>query len=242
MIKLVKFIKDGLLAVPVTLLFHPFSKLLLTLLYFNKLIIWIRKNKKTLIYSDFYSPLRNYNKRFELYAFLLQHFQLKNEPVTYLEYGVASGASFNWWLQNNQNPASQFYGFDTFEGLPENWGSFYKKGDMSSAIPTTGDSRAQFIKGLFQDKLKGFIGHQQDLLHQQRRLVIHMDADLYSSTAFVLSMLYPFLKKGDIITFDEFSVPMHEFKAFYEFTHNFYITLKPVAAVNNFYQTAFVVA
>ena len=68
-----------------------------------------------------------------------------------------------------------------------------------------------------------------------------MDADLYSATIFSLSQLYPFLKKGDIILFDEFNVAMHEFKAYLEFTSNFYIRLKPIAAVNNFYQTAFVV-
>lgn len=241
MIKLVKFVKDALLAFPVTLLFQPFSKLFLTLSYFNKLSLWVRKNKAILLYSDFYTPLRNYEKRFQLYRFLLDHFKLKDEPLTYLEYGVASGASFKWWLQNNSHQGSQFFGFDTFEGLPENWGSFYKKGDMSSAIPAVDDNRAQFIKGLFQDTLNGFIKKQKDILASPKRLVVHMDADLYSATAFVLPMLYPFLKKDDIITFDEFSVPMHEFKAFHEFTSNFYIKLKPVAAVNNFYQTAFVV-
>lgn len=241
MIKIVKFIKDGLLAFPLTLVFQPFSKFFLTLFYFNKLALWVRKHKKSLLYSDFYSPMRNYNKRFDLYTFLQNHFQLNNEPVTYMEFGVASGASFKYWLKNNTNPASIFFGFDTFEGLPENWGSFYKKGDMSSAIPTVDDNRAQFIKGLFQDTLNNFIQQNKDLLSQKRRWVIHMDADLYSATAFVLPMLYPFLKKGDIITFDEFSVPMHEFKAFDEFTRNFYVNLKPVAAVNNFYQTAFIV-
>jgi signal peptidase I len=53
--------------------------------------------------------------------------------------------------------------------------------------------------------------------------------------------LYPYLQKGDLIFFDEFSVPTHEFKAFDEFTQTCYIKLKPIAAVNNFYQTAFVV-
>ena len=42
--------------------------------------------------------------------------------------------------------------------------------------------------------------------------------------------------------FDEFSVAMHEFKAFDEFVNNFYIKLVPIAAVNNFYQIAFEVA
>jgi hypothetical protein len=65
---------------------------------------------------------------------------------------------------------------------------------------------------------------------------------LYSSTAFVLSQLYPYLKKGDLIFFDEFNVPLHEFRAYDEFTRNFYVQLKPLGAVNNFYQTAFEVS
>jgi hypothetical protein len=71
--------------------------------------------------------------------------------------------------------------------------------------------------------------------------IIHLDADLYTATLFVLTQLYPYLQKGDLIFFDEFSVATHEFKAFEEFAKAFYVKLKPVAAVNNFYQTAFVV-
>ena len=41
-----------------------------------------------------------------------------------------------------------------------------------------------------------------------------MDEDLYSSTLFVLTKLIPFLEKDDVIIFDEFGVPTHEFRAF----------------------------
>ena len=41
-----------------------------------------------------------------------------------------------------------------------------------------------------------------------------MDADLYSSTLYVLTMLAPYLKAGDIVMFDEFTVPRHEYLAF----------------------------
>ena len=68
-----------------------------------------------------------------------------------------------------------------------------------------------------------------------------MDADLFSSTIFVLSQLYPFLNKGDIILFDEFNVANHEFFAYKIFTESFYVKMKLVGAQNNFYQTAFVV-
>ncbi len=53
--------------------------------------------------------------------------------------------------------------------------------------------------------------------------IIHLDADLFSSTIFVLSQLYPYLKKGDIIFFDEFNVANHEFLAFKIFTESFYV-------------------
>ena len=56
-----------------------------------------------------------------------------------------------------------------------------------------------------------------------------------------LSQLYPFLKAGDIIFFDEYNVPMHEFKAFKEFTENFYIKYKALTAVNNYYQMSFMI-
>lgn len=240
--KIIQFLKSLLLFIPVTLLFAPFSKLFLFLSYFNKLVIWIQRNKKDLLFSDFYTPGRDYGKRVKMHEFLVNHYNIDNKPIVYLEFGVASGSSFRWWLNANKHPESVFYGFDTFEGLPENWGMFYSKGDMSSSIPEVNDQRSFFEKGLFQDSLVPFIDKNRTMLMESKgRKVIHMDADLYSSTIFVLSQLYPFLTKGDIILFDEFNVPMHEFKAFLEFTGNFYIKLTPVAAVNNFYQTAFVV-
>jgi hypothetical protein len=65
-----------------------------------------------------------------------------------------------------------------------------------------------------------------------------MDADIYSATLYVLTSLAPFLKKGDIIFFDEFNVPLHEFKAFSEWVSSFYINYEVLGAVNNFYQVA----
>jgi hypothetical protein len=37
------------------------------------------------------------------------------------------------------------------------------------------------------------------------------DADLFSATLFSLSQLYRYLNDGDILLFDEFAVPKHEF-------------------------------
>ena len=61
-----------------------------------------------------------------------------------------------------------------------------------------------------------------------------MDADLFSATIFSLSQLYRFLNEGDIILFDEFAVPKHEFMAFKIFTESFYVDYEVIGAANNY--------
>lgn len=240
-IKLVGFIKSFLLLLPITLIFYPFTRLALFISYLNMFLVWVYRNKKKFKYLEPITFNRNYNNRYNLYKYISDHYSKDNTPIIYLEFGVAGGDSFNWWLNENKSPTSSFYGFDTFEGLPEDWGIFFKKGDMNYEESQKSDDRAKFVKGLFQDTLFPFIQDEQDLLTSPTNKVIHMDADLYSSTIFVLTQLYPYLKSGDIILFDEFNVPLHEFKAFKEFTESFYIKLEPLGAVNNYLQTTFIV-
>ncbi|MFV0467867.1 MAG: class I SAM-dependent methyltransferase [Dysgonomonas sp.] len=241
MLRVIVFLKNVLILFPITIIFYPLSKLALFVTYFNYLLIWIYKNKKHCQYSTPFTLSRDHDRRYKLYEFVLDAYNAENEKITYLEFGVADGDSYMWWLKNNKNESSHFIGFDTFEGLPEKWGAFFKKGDMSSDIKQLEDERSLFVKGLFQNTLNTFISEKAQIMNAANRKMIHMDADLYSSTLFVLSQLYPFLKKGDIIFFDEFNVPLHEFKAFREFTQSFYIELYPIGFVNNFYQTVFIV-
>jgi len=221
-------------------IFFGWSKsFLLTIAYTLYLSKWIRWQNKTLKFNDFFTFKRRHNKRELLYEHVIKQQNLENEAVDYLEFGVDTGASFIWWLKRLTNKENKFYGFDTFEGLPEDWGAFFVKGDMSSDIPSVNDDRAEFFKGLFQDTLSDFLkkGH----LKSNRRKIIHMDADLFSSTLFVLTTLYPYLNAGDIVFFDEFNVPKHEFLAFKIFTESYYIKYEILGAVNNYYQMAFMV-
>lgn len=237
--KLNSFIKDIVLVSRIGYIFYPFRKFLLFLSNLSELTAWIHKNKKLVQQNDFYVVKRNYTKRINGFDFLVDKYQLQNEPVTYLEFGVASGVSFEWWLEHLQHNDSVFWGFDTFEGLPENWGLFFKKGAMAHDMKEIADDRHTFYKGIFQDTLNKALDENRDLLQQKRRKVILLDADLFSSTIFVLSQLYPFLQKGDIIIFDEYNVPNDEFYALKIFRESFYVKVKPVSALNNFYQTAF---
>ncbi len=160
-------------------------------------------------------------------------------PINYLEFGVADGHSFKWWLKENDNSNSRFYGFDTFTGLPEDFGP-YKKGTFNNNnnVPVISDPRGQFFQGLFQQTLPGFLKS----FDARNRMVLMLDADLYSSTLFTLTSLAPYLKEGDIIFFDEFVVPTHEFMAYKNFIDSFYFRLKLIGAANNYYFVAFRVA
>jgi O-methyltransferase len=110
---------------------------------------------------------------------------------------------------------------------------------MKHEIMKSDDDRHRFIKGIFQETFLKFINDNAEELRSKKRKIIHLDADLFSSTLFILSQVYPYLKKGDILIFDEFSVANHEFFAAEIFQKCFYIKLEPISAINNFYQVIF---
>lgn len=236
LLRFIVFMKDLLLFSRIGYLLLPFSHLHKFLSNFSLLTAWVSKQNKKVSFTDFYKPRRNYLDRFKLYQYVMDTAQLAEQKIHYMEFGVASGHSYKWWLANNKSADSRFFGFDTFEGLPEDW-AMHKKGDMSHGVPIVDDRRASFYKGLFQDTFYKFLEEYRS--KEQTQKVIHMDADLYSSTLFVLTMLAPYLKPGDIILFDEFSVPNHEFAAWNDFLRSYYLEFETLGAVNNFYQCAF---
>ena len=215
-------------------LFNLFSGFFINLYYLTKFSQWAAKNRKA-GYNDFPSKW-DYEKRYQLYAWVVENEKLANAPVNYMEFGVAAGHSFRWFLKQNTHPESRFYGFDTFSGLPESWGPF-EKGAFSNdnKPPEINDQRGKFFQGLFQQTVPGFLKE----IDQNKRNVILMDADIYSATLYALTSLAPLLKKGDIVLFDEFIVPTHEFKAFSDFKQAYYIDFELIAASNNYYFAAF---
>lgn len=196
---------------------------------------WIHA-QKNMKFSSFPDSVFDYSRRFDLYQFIIEN-ELGEAAIDYLEFGVSKGVSFKWWVEKVKNPKAKFYGFDTFTGLPEDWGPF-KKGAMSSgnALPEIDDTRYEFFQGLFQDTLYRFLKNYDS----DKRKIVHLDADLYTATLFVLTTMSPYLKKGDIIIFDEFNVPLHEFKAFREWADSFYINYSVIGEVNNFFEVAII--
>ena len=214
-------------------LFSPLTGVLLKLAYLTRLSEWANQHKN-ITYNDTRGRW-DYNKRYPMYKWVINHESLSG-PINYMEFGVAQARSFNWFMQENSHPESRFHGFDTFEGLPEDFGP-YKKGAFSNnnSKPVIEDQRGRFYQGLFQQTLPNFL----ESFDGSRRNVVMMDADLWSSSLYVLSRLQPFLKKGDIIFFDEFAVPTHEFKAYLDFIESTYTSMDLIAAANNYYFVAF---
>lgn len=140
---------------------------------------------------------------------------VKDKEVLYLEFGVFKGESMRFWSDALKHPDSKLIGFDSFEGLPEDFdveGNFIKGTfNVNGVIPKIDDPRVKFFKGWFDEVLPKF------QLPEHKLLIIVMDADLYSSTNYVLNYLAPYIKPGTFIYFDDMSHPEHEPRAFEEF-------------------------
>jgi hypothetical protein len=149
--------------------------------------------------------------------YVFEVMKLQQKPNTlWLEFGVASGNTINYISKFANNTV---YGFDSFEGLPEKWRDNYDKGafNMDGNLPNV-NNNVELVKGWFNETLPSFIKN-----HNQKVSFIHMDADLYSSTKYVLNTLKNQIDKDCIIVFDElvnypgFDGETGELRALYEF-------------------------
>jgi O-methyltransferase len=170
--------------------------------------------------------------RLWLYQTVIDEENLNSAPLDFWEFGVFRGESLFWWVDNIRNPDSRFVGFDTFTGLPERWRATEEKGafNVYGKIPETKDSRCSFQAGLFQDTLLPF-ATRHDF---SRRLVIHLDADLFTSTLFVLTTLARNLKSGDIIFFDNFICSLDEFRAFQDYVASYRVQYEVLGGVQEY--------
>ena len=118
----------------------------------------------------------------------------------WMEFGVREGTTIEQFLK--YNPAAHIHGFDSWQGLPEDWdvgNKIYKAGDMAVPMPVF-DDRVQLWKGWFQDTIDPW--KQKHKGHIQ---LLHVDGDLYSSATTVLTKLNDRIVPGTVIIFDEIS-------------------------------------
>jgi len=158
-----------------------------------------------------YRPLQRVSAREQFWDLLGQ--QIGDRVVLYLEFGVWQGEATRAVAKRLRHPCAMLHGFDSFEGLPERWNLASDAGCFSTngVMPDINDPRVQFHKGWFHETLPQFV------LPPHEVLAINFDADLYSSTIYVLNHLRSAIVPGTYLYFDEFSDRNHELRAFDEF-------------------------
>jgi len=130
-----------------------------------------------------------------------------------LEFGVFSGASINHLAGLT---ARTVHGFDSFEGLPEDWRPDFQKGSFKrDGLPEV-RSNVRLHVGWFDTTLPAFVGKNAAAV-----AFLHVDCDLYSSTKTIFQWLADRIVPGTVIVFDEYfnyaGWRNHEYKAFKEF-------------------------
>ena len=115
-------------------------------------------------------------------------------------------------------PSKIIHGFDSFEGLPEDWGHQGKGafGEVKGMLPDM-PVNVKLYKGWFDDTLPDwYSAHNGTPIS-----LLRVDCDLYSSTRTILNVLRPLIRSGTWIVFDEYigyrTWEEHEYKAFMEF-------------------------
>lgn len=133
-----------------------------------------------------------------------------------LEFGVYKGTTLNHLASQLSNQT--VYGFDGFEGLPEAWvGNRYSPRNFNrKGMAPKVKNNAELVIGWFDDTLAPFLES-----HPGTISLLHIDCDIYSSTATVFRECEDRLVPGSIIAFDEYfnyhGWRLHEYKAFMEF-------------------------
>jgi len=119
----------------------------------------------------------------------------------FCEFGVFKGESIRRFAEILAASGSSIYGFDSFEGLKEDWhGTQGLSGDLDvgGKLPVV-PSNAHLIKGWFDKTVPEFLAKNDGHFS-----FIHFDADTYESTRFLIELMENRIRPGTIIIFDEY--------------------------------------
>lgn len=151
--------------------------------------------------------------------YVFENLQLVQKPNTlWLEFGVFRGDTINYI---STKTTGYVYGFDSFEGLPEDWRPGFEKGVFSTAIPQV-NPNVKLQVGWFSDTLEPFLASQPP---NTKISFMHIDCDLYSSTKHILDTTRPWLDERCVVVFDElvnypgYDGSTGELRAWYEYVN-----------------------
>lgn len=147
------------------------------------------------------------------YFYHLGNFINSAKPGLMMEFGVYKGHSLRVLAKNTKN---KIYGFDSFNGLPEDWQGKFEKGSLACDIPQNLPDNVELVVGYFEDTLEKFLETHTDPI-----TFVHIDCDLYSATKYILDKCHDRFADQCIICFDDYNnyagYEEHQFKAFKEY-------------------------
>jgi len=129
-----------------------------------------------------------------------------NAPGLWLEFGVFGGYSINFLAK--MTPRT-IYGFDSFEGLREDWkGTGLARGsfDLGGKLPRV-RKNVHLVKGWFNETLPAFLAAEKMTIS-----LLHLDCDTYEATSYVLNEVVDLLTAETTIIMDDY----HGFRGFQE--------------------------
>jgi hypothetical protein len=140
-----------------------------------------------------------------------------------LEFGTATGRTLNqfaYWLPNKT-----IVGFDSWQGLPEKFNDL-PAGHFAQSLPEVLPN-CQLVQGWFGERPKSdqssiaeFTAQEFAKVHKEPIALLHLDADLYSSTKTVLDAFSAHIVPGTVILFNEYwnhpTWKKHEYRAWQE--------------------------
>ena len=140
-----------------------------------------------------------------------------------LEFGTFGGRTLNqfaYWLPNKT-----IYGFDSWQGLPEKFNDL-PAGHFAQPLPDVLPN-CKLVQGWFgarpeqdQSGIAEFTAQKFADAHKEPIALLHLDADLYSSTKTVLNAFSAHIVSGTVILFNEYwnhpTWKNHEFRAWQE--------------------------
>lgn len=155
-----------------------------------------------------------YQHRNEFWRAMMEKVPSQGELI---EVGVFRGASVNFIADvlSKKGDPREVHGFDSFEGLEEDWSGeslpagFFQQGGVLPPVR----KNVRLYKGWVQDTLGPFYASKG----QPTLALVHIDTDTYTPARHILEISKPLMTEGTIVVFDELigypNWRSHEFKA-----------------------------
>jgi Macrocin-O-methyltransferase (TylF) len=117
-----------------------------------------------------------------------------------VEFGVFKGGMINH--QAKRFPELNFVGFDSFEGLREQWNGMFseKTFDLGGKLPRV-RRNVRLVKGWFAESGPRWKKESPDA---ELPLLVHIDCDTYAATIDALELCSEYIEHGLVIHFDDY--------------------------------------